>query len=123
MSARKLAVALGGGRIAFAAALFVAPGPTAAGWLGAGGDTAGGRVATRALGFRDGAIAAGIIVAALRGGAVRPWLLACVASDLADITATLIDRAGLPDHAAAKTVAVAGATAAAGLALTASVDR
>lgn len=116
---RKLALALAATRIGYAAALFVAPARVTAGWLGADAEPAGARVAVRGLGFRDGAISAGVAVSALTDRPLRPWLLACAASDLADVAATLIDRKGLPDKAAPATIALAGGTAAAGLAIAA----
>lgn len=119
---RPLAVALGAARIAYATALVVKPAAVTSGWLGAGGDTAGGRVATRGLGFRDGVISAGIALAAVRDRPLRPWLLACVASDLADVAATLVDADGLPERSGPATIAVAGGTALAGAALAVAAD-
>jgi hypothetical protein len=117
-----LAIVLGLARVAYATALVAAPAPTTRGWLGPAGDTAGGRVATRGLGFRDGLISAGIAVAAVRDRPLRPWLAACVVSDLADIGATLGDTDGLPEHAGPATLAVAGGTALAGAALAFAAD-
>lgn len=117
---RKLAVAFGVGRIAYAAALLVAPGPAGGPWLGSAVASGGGRVAARALAVRDGALGLGVVLAATSGGSLRPLLTACAASDLVDMSATLIDRESLPKGSAPATVAVAGGAAAAGIALAAS---
>ena len=119
---RKLAFALGLARVGYAAALLVAPARTSSGWLGEGGDTAGGRIATRALGFRDGMLSAGIAAAALADRPLRPWLLACAAADVVDVTSTFADADGLPEKAPLATLAVAGGTAAAGIALALTAD-
>lgn len=109
-------------RIAYAAALIVAPKAAGGPWLGDAVERGGGRVAARALVARDALIATGAGVGALRGQPVRPWLAACVASDFADIAATLADRSALPSRAPLGTVVLAGAAAAAGAALYATAD-
>ena len=121
-TARKLAVGFAAARIAYSAALTVAPGRAAGPWLGSAVERGGGRVAARALVARDALISAGFGIAALRGTPARPWLAACVVSDLADIAATLADREHLPDGSAAGTVALAGGAALAGAALAGAID-
>jgi hypothetical protein len=44
----------------------------------------------------------------LRGSALRPFLAASIAGDLADIGATTLARDGLPEGSAPATAAVAG---------------
>jgi len=109
-------------RIAYAAALIVAPKKAGGPWLGTAVERGGGRVAARALVARDGLISAGLGVAAWRREPIRPWLAVLVASDLADIGSTLADRGDLPKRSAPATVAVAGAAALAGVALYRAAD-
>ncbi len=116
-SIQKYALGFAASRIAYAGALLIAPGRAGGPWLGAPVATGGGRVAARALAIRDGALGAGVAMAALSGTPMRPWLAACVVSDLTDAAATVIDRESLPRHAAPATVGVAGGAAAAGAAL------
>ncbi len=116
---RKLAFSFGVSRIAYAVALLVVPGRAAGPWLGTAVESGGGRVAARALAVRDGALGAGVALAAASGGPMRPLLGACAVSDLVDMTATVLDRDSLPARSAPATVVVAGAAAAAGIALAA----
>jgi hypothetical protein len=119
---RTSAIAFAVGRIAFGAGLLAAPARVASGWLAADAQRPGAQVAVRGLGARDIALAAGVAVAAREGAAVRPWLVACLACDVADIAATLAAGAALPRRARWGTVALAGAAATIGAALTARVD-
>jgi hypothetical protein len=119
---RRLALGFAIGRIAYAAALIVAPRNAGGPWLGEAVERGGGRVAARALAARDGLISAGLGFAAWRGEPMRPWLAALVASDLADIGSTLADREHLPRQSAPGTVTVAGAAAIAGAALHRAAD-
>ena len=119
---RKLAIAFGASRIAYAVALLAVPGKAARPWLGSAVESGGGRVAARALAVRDGALGTGVAVAALAGAPLRPWLIACAASDLVDLTATVIDRETLPERSAPATVVVAGGAAASGIALAAKAE-
>ena len=57
------------------------------------------------------------MAAATTGSAARPWLVACTASDVVDMTATWLERERLPDRSGPATLVVAGAAAAAGAAL------
>jgi hypothetical protein len=109
---RRAAAAVLGFRVAYGLALLVAPGKVAGGrWLGPGARGPAATVALRGLGAREVAVH-GIALAALaRGGAVRPWLAASVAGDLADIGAAFASRDGLPDGSASATAAVAGGSA------------
>jgi hypothetical protein len=116
-TAGKLAIAFAAGRVAYAAALIVAPRQAGGPWLGDAVERGGGRVAARALVARDALLALGLADAVHREASIRPWAAALIASDLADIAATLADRDELPDQAAAGTVAVAGGAALAAAAL------
>jgi hypothetical protein len=119
---RTLTIGFAAARVVYAGAVIAAPRAAAGPWLGGAVEGGGGRVAARALVARDAIISAGVAVAAQREAAVRPWLVACVASDLADIAATLADRDGLPARAATGTVALAGAAALAGAGLALAAD-
>ncbi len=120
---RKLTIGFSIARIAYAAALIAAPKQFGGPWLGDAVERGGGRVAARALVTRDAAISVGLGAAAWRRGPARPWLAALVASDLADIAATLADRGDLPEHSVLGTAVVAGAGALAGAALYRAADQ
>lgn len=120
---KKLAAGVLTFRIAYGAALLIAPGKVAGNrWLGPGAYQPAATVALRGLGAREVAVH-GIALAVLcRGGAVRPWLAASVAGDLADVGAALLSRDGLPTNSPAATAAVAGGSAALTAAVAASLD-
>ena len=117
---RTASIAFALGRIGFGAGLIAAPARVAGGWLAEDAGRPGTKVAVRGLGARDVALAAGLAMSARTGGAMRPWLAACIACDLSDIASTL--GAELPARARWGTVALAGAAAGMGAALLASVD-
>jgi hypothetical protein len=79
-------------------------------------------VALRCLGAREIVIHAGAVVAALRGAAVHPWLLASIGGDCSDIAATFGGGSHLPEGVAVKTLAVAGGSAALSAAVVAALD-
>lgn len=110
-SSRKAALAVLSFRIAYGAALILAPARTTKSWLGAAAQ-GGGSVPTRALGAREIALHAGGVAAVLADQPVRPWLMASIAGDCADIAATYAASSDLPDGAPLKTAVVAGASAA-----------
>src|SRR4051794_34580961 len=90
--ARQLAV----GRMVIGAALVVAPGLAAGGWIGgASGDPAVGAV-VRGLGGRDLAIGLGTFSALRTGESAGHWLLAGAISDFCDLAATVIAGRALP---------------------------
>jgi hypothetical protein len=106
---RVAAVAVLGLRVAYGAALIVAPERVTKSWLGPLGDPA--KVAVRGLGGREIAVHGLAIAAAVRGRPLAPWLAASIAGDLTDIAATVAGRRGIPDGSPAKTAAVAGGSA------------
>jgi len=110
-------------RIAYGAALVAAPARLTRRWLGPAVEHDPTKVALRALGAREILLHAGGLAATARGGAVRPWLAASVAGDLADIVSTAAGRRGLPDGAAPATLAVAGASALVSVAVGAALER
>ena len=120
---RAAATTVLGFRVAYGAALLLAPGKVAGNrWLGAGAREPAATVALRGLGAREVAVH-GIALAVLaRGGPVRPWLAASVLGDLADVLAAAISREGLPDGSAPATALVAGGSAALTAAVAAALD-
>ncbi len=120
---KRAAAAVLGFRVAYGAALLIAPGKVAGNrWLGPGARQPAAVVALRGLGAREVAVH-GIALAALaRGGPVRPWLAASVLGDFADIGSAFLSRDGLPDGSAAATAAVAGGSAALTAAVAAALD-
>ncbi len=103
------AIGVLGFRVAYGAALLVAPDRITKSWLGPGGDPT--RVALRALGAREVFLHGFAISAVLREQPLAPWLVASIGGDLSDIASTFASRGGLPDGAAPKTAAVAGGSA------------
>jgi hypothetical protein len=120
--ARKAAVAVAIFRAGYGVALAVAPARTTRSWLGPDGERPGTAVALRCLGAREIVIHAGVAAAALAGAPVRPWLLASMGGDCADIVATAVGGAALPDGSPVKTLAVAGGSAALSAAVVAALD-
>ncbi len=120
---KKAAAAVLGFRVAYGAALLIAPGKVAGNrWLGPGAKAPAATVALRGLGAREVAVHGLALAVLARGGAVRPWLAASVLGDLADIGAAAISRDGLPEGSAAATAAVAGGSATLTAAVAASLD-
>lgn len=120
---RSIAATVLGFRVVYGVALVVAPGKVAGNrWLGPGARTPAATVALRGLGAREVAVH-GIALALLaRGGAVRPWLAASVAGDVADVLSAFASRDGLPDGSATATAAVAGGSAVLTAVVAASLD-
>jgi ferric-dicitrate binding protein FerR (iron transport regulator) len=121
--ARQAAVAVAVLRMAYGAALALAPARTARNWIGADGTRPAAGVALRALGAREIVLHAGAAAAAVSGAPVRPWLVASIGGDCSDILATYGARANVPDDAPGKTLAVAGGSAALSAAVVAVLDR
>ena len=121
--ARQAAVAVAAMRMAYGAALALAPARTTRKWLGADATRPATGVALRALGAREIVLHAGAAAAAASGGPVRPWLVASIGGDCSDILATYGARANVPDDAPVKTLAVAGGSAVLSAAVVAVLDR
>ena len=121
MDARTLARLHAAGRVAFGGCLTVAPAVLTGPWIGAAADGAGGRVIAQAMGARDLAIGLGALRAAGKGRGARPWVLAGMLADAADMVATLRARGALPP-AAPLVAAIAGGSVALGAWLQRAVD-
>jgi hypothetical protein len=118
-----LAVAFAAGRGAFGAALCAAPERVASGWLGGDADSVPTQIAIRGVGARDLALAGGTVAAATTGQGLTGWLAASLGADVGDIVSTLLaDGDRLPKNAKSGTVALAGASVAAGAALIAVLE-
>jgi len=110
-------------RIAYGAALAIAPARTTRSWLGADGALPGAGVALRALGAREIVLHVGALAAVVNDAPARPWLLASIGGDCSDVAATFAARrSNLPEKAALKTLAVAGGSAAISAAVLAALD-
>jgi hypothetical protein len=120
--ARRAAVAVAALRIAYGAALAAAPERTTRNWLGPDGGRPATVVALRCLGAREIVIHAGAVAAAIAGAPVRPWLVASMGGDCADVLSTFLSGEHLPDGAPVKTLAVAGGSAALSLAVVAALE-
>jgi hypothetical protein len=110
------------GRIALGAGLVVAPSRLAGAWLGADAARPGTRVALAGLGARDLAIGVGAAWALGGGENARPWLLAGVVADAADLAATLARRDDLPAFGVVAVGAIAACSTALGLRLLSELD-
>jgi hypothetical protein len=110
------------GRAVVGAALTLAPGIAARAWIGRDAAAPGAQVVTTAMGARDLAIALGALRAIRAGRGARPWLLAGVLADAADLVATLRARDALPATAVAGVSALAAGSAAAGAWLARALD-
>jgi hypothetical protein len=113
----QLTIGYAAGRIAFGLGLLAVPARIGSSWVGSAAERPPVHVMIRGLGARDIALATGALVAAAAGGAVRPWLIGCVACDIADTAATLAAGDTVPDRGRWGTVALAGGSAIAGTAL------
>ncbi len=120
---KKLAAAVLAFRVAYGAALLIAPGKVAGNrWLGPGAHQPAATVALRGLGAREVAVH-GIALALLsRGAPVRPWLAASIVGDLADVGAAFASSDGLPEGSPAATAVVAGGSAALTAVVAAALD-
>ncbi len=120
---RRAAAAVLGFRVAYGAALLIAPGKVAGGrWLGPGARQPAATVGLRGIGAREVAVHGLALAALSRGAAMRPWLAASIAGDLADVASTFLSRDGLPEGSAPATAAVAGGSAALTAAVAAALD-
>jgi hypothetical protein len=120
---RGVAVAILTFRIAYGAALLVAPAKVAGNrWLGPGAREAAAQVSLRGLGAREVGLHGLALAGLLRGLPVRSLLGASIAGDLSDIASTAISREGLPDGSATATAVVAGGSALLTAAVAALID-
>jgi hypothetical protein len=98
-------------RIAYGAALVVAPARLTRRWLGPPAEQGATQILARALGAREILLHAGALARATRGEPVRPWLAASIAGDLTDLASTVTASARVPAGSPRLTAAVAGGSA------------
>jgi hypothetical protein len=122
MKPRDLLTQIAVGRIAVGAALVARPDLVTSTWVGSDGQRPGGRVLARAVGGRDAALGAGTLAALRSGQPLRPWVLAGLLADGADLLATHAARHQLPRAAAPLIYALAGGALVAGAANLATRD-
>jgi hypothetical protein len=120
--ARSAAVTVLALRIAYGAGLIATPAPLTKRWLGDSVHRSPTQIALRGLGAREVVLHTGALAVGLRGGPLRPWLLASAVGDLADVAATVAGRDGVPDGSPKATVAVAGGSALISVAVAAVLD-
>jgi hypothetical protein len=113
LGARLIAV----GRVLFGAAMVAKPAQVTGPWLGADAATAGTQVAVRALGIRDLMLGAMTLHTVGHPQVGPRWVATCAVNDAVDMLATLAARDKLPGRGVAGTVALAGGTVAASLAI------
>ncbi len=119
MNATLTARLIAAGRVGFGVALILAPRRVTAQWLGRDAQRAGTQVISRGLGARDLVLGAGALV--VPEAQLRPWVMAAIVADAADLVATVAAGDSLPltgrvlVGAVASAGAVLGATALAGL--------
>src|SRR3954469_3139395 len=108
LDARTLTRLHGLARVGLGAGLIAAPRAATAPWLGRVSRRRAAQVPIRAMGARDLAIGLGTAYAAGQGFGARPWLLAGIVSDAADLLATLRARDALPAAGVVGIAAMAG---------------
>jgi hypothetical protein len=108
LDARSLTRLHGLARVGLGAGLIAAPRATTAPWLGRVSRRRPAQVPIRAMGARDLAIGLGTAYAAGQGFGARPWLLAGIVADTADLLATLRARDALPAAGVVGIAAMAG---------------
>jgi hypothetical protein len=121
VNARRAALAVAAGRVAFGSVFLLAPEPLAAAWVGPRARTPAGRVIARALGARDLLLGVGTLRALQRGHGAAEWMWYCAAADAVDGAATALDIRHLPLTGRA-VAPLALLTAAAGAAIATCLD-
>lgn len=96
MDERDQARTNGIGRAVVGTGLVLAPGLAGRVWLGADASTDAAKVASRALGIRDLALGAGLVMALDKREPIRAWVAGAAAADAVDAAATLIAWRKLP---------------------------
>jgi hypothetical protein len=113
---RALLTQLNAGRIAIGATLMARPDLVTGQWLGKDGRRAAVQVLGRSFGARDAVLGAGTLQALRSGQSLRPWVVAGLFADAADLVATHAGRDHLPQPAAPLIYALAGGAFLVGLA-------
>lgn len=106
-----------GGRVAFGIGFLAAPGALGSQWAGKVADKPAAQIFIRALGARDLALGLGVLASPRAG--LRTWVMAGVIADACDAGATVAAREELESGQLAATLAIAGGSALAGVAIAA----
>jgi len=117
MTVRDAARAQAAGRVVIGAALTLAPALAGRGWIGEEASQPGTQAILRALGIRDLILGALTLHVVDRPGVGSRTIATCAVADVVDFAGTLAVRDQLPAAAANGTLAIAGGSAIAGLAL------
>jgi hypothetical protein len=107
MEAAHIARVVAAGRVAFGVVLVAAPQRVTGPWLGKDAGRVATQVVSRGLGARDLALGVGALAAP--SSQLRPWVVAAIVADAADLTGTLAAGDSLPGSGRALVGAVAGA--------------
>jgi hypothetical protein len=113
---RALLTQLNAGRVAIGAVLMARPDLVTGQWLGKDGRRPAVKVLGRGFGARDAVLGAGTLQALRSGESLRPWLLAGLFADAADLLATHAGRDHLPRSSASLISVLAGGALLVGLA-------
>jgi hypothetical protein len=113
MNAALTARLVAAGRIGFGVALMLTPERLTGPWLGPDASRAGTRVVSRGLGARD--VALGVGALRVPEAELRPWVVAAIVADTADLVATITAGDSLPLAGRVLVGAVASAGAALGV--------
>ncbi|MCW3039760.1 MAG: hypothetical protein JWM31_1665 [Solirubrobacterales bacterium] len=105
------------GRVLFGAAMVARPAQVTTPWLGGTAATAGTQVAVRALGIRDLMLGAMTLHTVAHPQIGPRWVATCAINDAVDMLSTLAGRDELPSRGVAGTVALAGGTVVASVAI------
>jgi hypothetical protein len=122
MDPRTIARLIALGRVAIGAGLISAPGRMGERWVGSASRSSGTQAVLTAVGARDVALGLGTAWALGGGDAARPWLLAGILADAADLAATIRHREAMSTGALVGVGVLAGGSAALGLWLQSALD-
>jgi hypothetical protein len=111
------------GRIGFGIAALAAPAAAGRTMAGPGGALPDAQAFLRGMGGREIGLGLGLLAAIRCGGAVRPWVIAAVMGDSADLVGIVGAWRGMPPANRWIGLGSAGAAAAAGVGVLASLSR
>jgi hypothetical protein len=109
MNPAHIARLVAAGRIGFGVALLAAPSRVTGPWLGKDAGRVGTQVVSRGLGARDLALGVGALIAP--SAQLRPWVVAAITADAADVAGTLAAGSSLPPSGRVLVSSVASAGA------------
>jgi hypothetical protein len=122
VNTRTMAMTFAAGRVAFGAAMLLAPRKVAHGWIGDDVERPPVELLVRAVGARDLVLGGGALLALVSGQPAKGWLRAGVAADLADTALTGAYLGRLPRPGALGTMVLTVVAAYAGVRLAAGVE-